>query len=204
MTRVPENHEIETASGRYVDVAAPNPATIVLEDIAHALANTNRFAGHTCRPYTVAEHAVLVAEHLLERTGSPYLALAGLHHDDAEAFLLDVPRPMKVLLGRAYEQLTERMDRAIWTALELHHIAIGYLAPKSAQISWSDDWALAAEAWHLMPSKGAGWFIDGVYDPDDPGPARNGLGRDTDVVYDAFLRTHERLVRECAEIRRAA
>lgn len=81
---------IRTYTGQYVNVFDPNPDTICIEDIAHALAHQCRFGGHTQNFYSVAEHSCMVAA-----TVPRYLALAGLMHDAAEAYLVDVPRPIK-------------------------------------------------------------------------------------------------------------
>ena len=84
---------IMTRSGIAIDPLHPRAEDIVIEDIAHALALTNRFGGHTKIPYNVANHCVLVSLALeIER---PDLALKGLLHDGAEAYACDLPRPLK-------------------------------------------------------------------------------------------------------------
>lgn len=147
------NHEVETFSGRYVDTGHPDPSTICLEDIAHALAHTCRFGGHSSRFYSVAEHAVRVSEKLVQQ-GYGNVALAGLHHDDAEAYLGDIPRPLKPLLGDQYRNLTEKMDEAIAAAFgdlwDIRNV-------RSQAVKWADNWALRVEALTLLPSKGEGW-----------------------------------------------
>lgn len=155
MTHVPTAHEVETFTGQYVDTSDPDPDTINPADIAHALSQTCRYGGHCQRFYSVAEHAVFVSKRLERKGFSRAIQLAGLHHDDAEAYLGDIPRPMKSLLGAAYERLTKRMDNAIIAALMLdgdagdfHHDAV-----KDA-----DNWALFVEARHLLPSQGRHWF----------------------------------------------
>lgn len=73
----------------------PRPEDVRLEDIAHGLSNQCRFAGHTIRHYSVAQHSVLVSI-LLERTGEdPIVVKWGLLHDAPEAYLVDLPRPIK-------------------------------------------------------------------------------------------------------------
>ena len=53
---------VYTYSGRLVDVLNPKPGDIAPEDIAHALACTCRFNGHSRGFYSVAQHSMLVAE----------------------------------------------------------------------------------------------------------------------------------------------
>jgi hypothetical protein len=83
---------ITTLSGIRFWPLLPNPADIRIEDIAHALSNQCRFAGHLREFYSVAEHSVRVSKHC-----RPEDALWGLLHDASEAYLSDVPAPMKEL-----------------------------------------------------------------------------------------------------------
>lgn len=153
-------HSIETFSGRFVDTKNPDPASIVLEDVAHALAAICRFGGHCRQFFSVAEHAVNVSRRMEERGHSRAMCLAGLHHDDTEAFLVDIPRPLKPLLGPAYTRLSDRMDEAIVQGLDL---PFGAASLHSPLVKEADNYALVIEAHELMPSKGAHWFEDEVY-----------------------------------------
>lgn len=81
---------IQTFTGVFVDVFNPDPNEIAIEDIAHALANQCRFSGHTNPRWSVASHCLLVCGLLAEQH-----KLAGLLHDGAEAYLVDLPRPIK-------------------------------------------------------------------------------------------------------------
>jgi hypothetical protein len=155
---IPGAHEIETFTGRFVDTRNPSVESIVLEDIAHALANICRYGGHCQRFYSVAEHAVFVSRRL-ERQGFPrWMQLAGLHHDDAEAYLGDIPRPLKPLLGKAYKTLTDRMDVAIVDGLKLHAYGVRTPTFHFSEVKTADSWSLFVEARALLPSKGAGWW----------------------------------------------
>lgn len=152
------NHEVETFSGAFVDIANPQP-DIRLQDIAHALSLTCRFGGHCRVHYSVAEHAVLVSR-WLEAGGYPrHTCLAGLHHDDSEAFLGDVTRPLKTHLGERYAELSSRMDRAIVGSLACGRHWLTEKDFHSEAVKAGDNWALLLEAWHLLPSRGAGWDL---------------------------------------------
>ena len=152
---IPTEHEVETYSGRYVNVKLPDPATINLTDIAHALSNICRYGGHCQHFYSVAQHAVFCAERVRRQGGGRKQQLAALHHDDAEAYLGDIPRPLKPLLGKAYARLTDRMDDAIVSALEL---PVSSFDLHDAKVKEADNWALFVEARNLLPSQGKHWW----------------------------------------------
>lgn len=81
---------IQTYTGKAFDPFDPDPMKICIEDIAHALSNICRFTGHTREFYSVAQHSVEMAKRL-----PASLQLAGLLHDASEAYLCDVPSPIK-------------------------------------------------------------------------------------------------------------
>lgn len=78
----------------------PRAEEICIEDVSHALAHICRFNGHTSSFYSVAEHSCLVSDALPDE-----LKLAGLLHDASEAYLCDVPRPIKRSPGFAEKYL---------------------------------------------------------------------------------------------------
>lgn len=81
---------IQTYSGRRFCPTNPNPEAIVIQDIAHALSMQCRFSGHTSYFYSVAQHSVGVSYLCDEQD-----ALWGLLHDASEAYLVDIPNPLK-------------------------------------------------------------------------------------------------------------
>lgn len=81
---------IRTFSGKYINVFDPNPDDIIIEDIAHALSNQCRFGGHIRRFYSVAQHSIFCSD-----LASPRLRLQALLHDASEAYLIDIPSPIK-------------------------------------------------------------------------------------------------------------
>jgi 5'-deoxynucleotidase YfbR-like HD superfamily hydrolase len=88
---------MRTRSGHQYYPTDPRASEVNITDIAHALGNLCRFGGHCNRFYSVAEHSVLVS-----RVVPPEFALLGLMHDATEAYVCDVPRPLKRALGKTY------------------------------------------------------------------------------------------------------
>lgn len=98
---------LQTYSGHIIDLNDLNVWDINLFDIAHALAMQCRFNGHCARFYSVAEHCVLVSKLV-----SPEYALSGLLHDAAEAYICDVPRPIKPFLQN-YKEIENTVQSEI-------------------------------------------------------------------------------------------
>lgn len=115
----------------------PRPDEIHIEDIAHSLSMLNRFNGHASRPYSVAEHSVRVA-----RLVPPPQRLAALLHDASEAYLADVPRPVKPYLP-GYKEAEHAVERAIAERFGLDY-------PWHPEIKRADNIMLATEARELM------------------------------------------------------
>lgn len=87
--------KIQTISGRHVDVMNPDPDTIILDDIVHAISNLCRYGGHIPHFYSVAEHSTYVAKWLHAQDATPDEIITGLLHDAAEAYIGDIVRPLK-------------------------------------------------------------------------------------------------------------
>lgn len=104
----PGKTDIGVYSGGFFDVFNPNPDDIRIEDIAHALSLTCRWGGHCREFYSVAQHCVHVSD-LLPLD----LALQGLLHDAAEAYMGDVPRPIKHNIP-AFGEQEDKVLRVIW------------------------------------------------------------------------------------------
>jgi len=106
---------IRTFTGKHFDVLNPDPDLIDIKDIAHALSCQGRFSGHTREFYSVAQHSCLTAtviSHVLNRKD---LALTALLHDATEAYLIDLPRPIKhsTALGEMYSAIED----PLWVAI---------------------------------------------------------------------------------------
>lgn len=101
------------ASGRRISLANPSPASFCAEDIAHGLSHVCRFSGQVRTFYSVAQHSIMVASLVPDR-----LRRHALLHDGSEAFLQDIPTPVKVLLP-TYALLEARFQGAIEAAFGL-------------------------------------------------------------------------------------
>jgi hypothetical protein len=107
------NDWIQTYTGKQFHFLDPRPDEICIEDIAHALANTCRYGGHTARFYSVAEHSVYVSCYAL-----PDHALYALLHDAAEAYLGDTPSPLKYYANQL-AHLERKIAAVIYRALNV-------------------------------------------------------------------------------------
>lgn len=85
---------MQTASGRAFWPMDPRAEELDIGDIAHALSMQCRYAGHCSRFYSVAEHCVLMAQSVSSVEAQRW----ALMHDASEAYLVDVPRPVKRFL----------------------------------------------------------------------------------------------------------
>jgi uncharacterized protein len=101
---------IQTYTGGIFYPLDPRPDEINIEDIAHSLSLQCRFSGHCREHYSVAQHSVILAENLPEE-----LRLWGLLHDASEAYLVDLPRPIKRScdMGRMYREYEAALMRCV-------------------------------------------------------------------------------------------
>ena len=139
---------IQTFKGRAFWPLNPNPEDILIEDIAHALSFLARFGGHTQFFYSVGEHSVRVCDYLLQNN-TPYLALQGLLHDASEAYLVDMPRPIKQQL-KDYAAIEDKLILAI----NKHFGLPDKMDPK---VKEADEILLSTEARDLMGEPPRAW-----------------------------------------------
>ena len=94
---------MQTYTGRAFYPYDPRPEEIDINDIAHALSLICRFNGHCSEFYSVAEHSVRgawymrdrYARHNMEMPNTDLCSIYMLMHDAPEAYLTDIPRPIK-------------------------------------------------------------------------------------------------------------
>lgn len=149
-----------TATGRTHHLAGIgqqfNAPTI--EEIAHALAQINRFTGHAKRPYSVAEHSMLVATIAAGEGATPVQQLAALLHDAHEAYVGDVSSPAKWAVGNAWEVFEHAQEVAVHNALGIRSAMVAH----RAKIKRWDLIALATERRDLLkwnPETSEPWAI---------------------------------------------
>lgn len=140
---------MQTASGRQFWPMQPDPDEVAIEDIAHSLSMQCRFAGHCLRFYSVAEHSVL-----LSRAVAPEHALWALMHDASEAYLVDVPRPIKPFLP-GYRETEEAVMLAIC-------VRFGLPFDMPAEVKIADGRILADEALQNMAPPPVPWSNTGA------------------------------------------
>lgn len=144
---------IETYTGVRFCPLDPVATDIRIGDIAHALSNQCRFSGHVRHFYSVAEHSVRVSQ-LLERRskGGPRVWLKGLLHDASEAYLVDLPTPLKdtTEIGKPYRAFEGALMAKIWERFDL---------PRGSNIAiaWADEVLLATEVRDLMFARPEHW-----------------------------------------------
>jgi len=112
-----EDLYVRTISGKEVNILNPLPDSIDINDIAWALSKQCRLNGHTPRFYSVAEHSINLAEYFLVN-GNRELVKYALLHDAAEAYLGDMPSPVKKLNPR-FKEIEENMLSVILTKFGL-------------------------------------------------------------------------------------
>lgn len=137
---------MQTFTGRRFYPLDPRADEIDPADIAHALSLLCRFGGHVDRFYSVAEHCILMSVAV-----DPENALPALLHDATEAYVVDVPRPLKRQLPD-YRAIEDR----VWGAIAIR-FGVDLVLP--AQVHEADNRILLNERKALMPRAGT-WAID--------------------------------------------
>lgn len=150
-----------TATGaeyHYLGLVALQPGgrPVRIEDIGHQLALINRFHGATRRPYSVAEHSLLVSE-IAQRNGCTLIVqLAALLHDAHEIYTQDMSSPAKRAINFASAQSG---GTKAWTQFEDDHaktvrrhfgLMTVFTSHRAGLHRWDME-ALATERRDLMP-----------------------------------------------------
>lgn len=103
---------ISLYDGHHFDICNPDTWVWNIDTISISLANTCRYRGH-CEYYSVAEHAVRVSKKLEEWGENQLVQYLGLHHDDVESIIGDIPSPHKNLItfdGEPVRELEQSLE----------------------------------------------------------------------------------------------
>jgi len=131
---------IRTHSGLFLNVFEPTVEMICVEDIAHALSQQPRFAGHLGRFYSVAQHSYHCCELASEKNKLPTLM-----HDGSEFALLDMPTPIKARMPE-YKKIESHL-------MEIIAKAFGFQYPYDPEIKKIDTYMLHLEWDNLVVDK---------------------------------------------------
>jgi hypothetical protein len=146
---------LQTVSGRWVNPFDPDPEQLDAGDIARSLANQCRFGGHCRAFYSVAQHSVIVSELVESRGGDAEDAFAALMHDATEAYLGDMPHPLKhrSALGRAFREAEGHLEQAIRDRFRIRPDVLEIKRVDRALLA-SERRAFSAETWHWPELEG--------------------------------------------------
>ena len=194
--RATKPYIIDTASGARLDLDNLRPEDIRIEDVAGGLSKVCRFGAQAREYYSVAQHALLVRQLVVEAE-YPELALVALHHDSHEAYLCDIPSPLKKKISantKVYEEACKTLDRAIAEAF-------GFALPVAGSqeqriIKHADRRALLMEAARLLHDSGEALRRDlglGEEEYGDLAPLEEPLP--PAEAEDRFLEAHKELAR---------
>jgi hypothetical protein len=147
---------IQTVSGRRINPFAAEIDQIDPDDIARALSNQCRFGGHCRVFYSVAQHACVVSD-LIGEGGSDEDALWGLLHDASEAYLVDLPHPLKhrSALGAVYRPAEQLLQSVICRRFGLPPDPPPGLKSIDRRVLATERRAFSAHAWHWPELDGA-------------------------------------------------
>ena len=130
-------HWITTYTGKKFHYLNPQREEVDIRDIAHALALTCRFGGHCRGYYSVAEHSIRVANIVPN-----HYKLHALLHDAGEAYVPDIPRPIKYDYP-VMKELDESITQSVIAIL-------GNQWYSPTDVKYADGVLLATEARDLM------------------------------------------------------
>lgn len=124
---------------------------MTVDGLAKTLSQLNRFTGHTLKPYSVAQHCVIVSRYL---DFDAHASMRGLLHDAHEALIGDLSAPLKRSLPpevrKHFAELADVIDRDIF----MHFDCPTLLAHEySDAVHRADLIACATELRDLMPSQ---------------------------------------------------
>lgn len=174
---------IQTYSGGKFDFLNPTPESVSVLDIAEALSKQCRYNGHCVPFYSVAEHSVRGAEWMFDERNwavldsgchrggdcvrtyarsesglsSQDLAFYFLVHDAVEAYVGDLPAPLKSLVPQ-FVAVEAKVEAVIMGKF-------GLPVGKPAEVHEVDMRMAVTEKQQLLVSSGVKWALEDKYPP---------------------------------------
>jgi uncharacterized protein len=147
---------IQTNSGRRVNPFATASDDLDIGDIATALSNQCRFGGHCREFYSIAQHSCLASDLVVELELDATSGLWALLHDASEAYLGDIPHPLKhgTELGRLYRAAEDLLQKAICERFELPRDPPESLRQIDRALLATERQLLMVEAWEWPELRG--------------------------------------------------
>ncbi len=130
---------LQTLGSGYLNLISPEPAQIDWHTIAVVLSRVARFGGHTTLgPLSVAQHCMEGARAIQRDTGRSDFAAAFLSHDAHEAFIGDMPTPIRDALMAHAVLVTGDLAAAdtVRAAVRSLKSALDAAIHKSAGVPW--------------------------------------------------------------------
>lgn len=147
---------IQTFSGNIFDFDNISSNVIDPVDIIHALSNQCRWSGHTSSFLSVAQHSCNCFDVAISQTGREDIAAEALLHDAAEAYVVDVPRPIRSLLP-SYDDLVCKVETVVMKNFGLPHIM-------SDEVKEIDNRMLVTEYYQLISNFGEKPMLESMSD----------------------------------------
>ncbi len=142
---------IVTYSGQMFDYKNPDSWNLWPDDVFVPLSRMPRFSGATSEPYSVLQHSIFVTcivEHIMlplkNFVGLGYmykLSKAALLHDASEAFMCDIPTPLKNLLPD-YKEIENIVQESLYNKFCLSN---KFIATNKEIIKVADNYAYHIE-----------------------------------------------------------
>lgn len=130
---------IRTFTGALIDPLKPDPLLIDYIDIIHSLSGECRYTNHTSSEWPVGSHSLVVMRMVPDE-----FQFDALMHDASEAYLRDVPGPVKHRPEFAsYRRIEARLQAAIAKRF-------GFAYPEPTEVKLWDDVVLKYEQFLFM------------------------------------------------------
>lgn len=145
---------VGTYMGKEVSMTEPTSDSIDIFDIAYTLSHINRYNGTI--PITVAQHCLFVSELVSRWTNDKDMQLLALLHDASEAYIGDMPSPLKSKeINSAFTRCESKLNKAIYEKYSLfgYEDKLPEIVKKADDVSWRYEaykYKKSTENWQVL------------------------------------------------------